>query len=78
MSTALWLLAVAETTQAGGGPFWGKVAFASVFVALLLWLVLLPAHLIDPTGVRRPWWRSTRFWAILVTSVQIGVYVIWG
>ena len=78
MSTALWLLAVAETTQAGGGPFWGKVAFASVFVALLLWLVLLPAHLIDPAGVRRPRWRSTRFWAILVTSVQIGVYVIWG
>ena len=78
MSTAGWMIAVAETFQFGGGPLWGKAAFVGVFVALLIWLLFLPAHLIDQEGVRRPWWRNTRFWAVLVTIVQIGVYVFWG
>ena len=44
----------------------------------LSWLLLLPARLIDQDGVRRPWWRNARFWAVLVTIAQIGVYVVWG
>jgi len=59
-------------------PFWEKPPFVGVFAALLVWLLLLPARLIDQEGVRRPWWRNARFWAILVTIAQIGVYVIWG
>jgi quinol-cytochrome oxidoreductase complex cytochrome b subunit len=49
-----------------------------VFVALLVWLLLLPTRFIDQEGVRRPWWRNARFWAVLVTIAQIGVYVVWG
>jgi hypothetical protein len=78
MSTALCLIAVADAAGTRGGPLWGKVAFVSVFVVLLIWLLFLPAQLIDPEGVHRPWWRNTRFWAVLVTIVQIGVYVCWG
>ncbi len=76
MSTDLWVIAAAEAARTG--PFWGKAAFVGVFVALLVWLLLLPARLIDPEGVRRPWWRNARFWAILVTIAQIAVYVVWG
>jgi len=78
MSTDLWVIAAAETARTGAGPFWGKAAFVGVFVALLVWLLLLPARLIDQQRVRRPWWRNARFWAILVTIAQIGVYVFWG
>lgn len=78
MSTDLWVIAAAEAARTGAGPFWGKAAFVGVFVALLVWLLLLPARVIDPQGVRRPWWRNARFWAILVTIAQIAVYVVWG
>lgn len=78
MNTDLWLIAAAEATRSGSGPIWGKAAFVGVFAALLIWLLLLPARLIDPEGARRPWWCNARFWAILVTIAQIGVYVIWG
>jgi len=69
---------VAEIFRLGGGPVWGKAAFVGVFVALLLWLLFLPAGLVDSDGARRSWWRNARFWAIFVTVVQIGVYMLWG
>jgi quinol-cytochrome oxidoreductase complex cytochrome b subunit len=78
MSTELWVIAAAEAARTGGGPLWGKAAFVGVFVALLVWLLLLPTRFIDQEGVRRPWWRNARFWAVLVTIAQIGVYVVWG
>ena len=78
MSTALWLIAAAEAAPAGAAPVWGKAAFVGVFVLLLVWLLLLPSRFIDQEGVRRPWWRNARFWAVLVTLCQIGAYVIWG
>lgn len=76
-TTSLWLVA-ALTAQPGTAPLWGKAAFVGVFMALLVWLLLLPARLIDQEGLRRPWWRNVRFWAIVVTIVQIGVYFWWG
>lgn len=78
MSTVLWVIAAAETARTGATPLVGKAAFVGVFVALLVWLLFLPARLIDQAGVRRPWWRNTRFWAVLVTIAQIGAYVFWG
>ncbi len=78
MSTELWVIAAVEAARTGGGPLWGKAAFVGVFVALLVWLLLLPTRFIDQEGVRRPWWRNARFWAVLVTIAQIGVYVVWG
>ncbi len=78
MSTDLWMIAAGAAVRIGTGPFWGKAAFVAVFAALLVWLLFLPARLIDSQGVRRPWWRNVRFWAILVTITQIGVYLVLG
>jgi len=77
MRTALLLIAAAEAARTGAAPVLGKAAFVSVFVALLVWLLLLPARLIDQEGVRRPWWRNVRFWAVVVTIAQIWVYSYW-
>ena len=77
MRTAMLLIA-AETAPAGAAPLLGKAAFVGVFVALLIWLLLLPARLIDQEGIRRPWWRNVRFWAVVVTIAQICVYAYWG
>ena len=77
MSTAMPLFA-AEAARSAASPLLGKAAFVGVFVLLLLWLVFLPAGLIDEQSTRKPWWRNVRFWAILVTVAQIGVYSYWG
>jgi hypothetical protein len=63
---------------AAGGPWLGKAAFIAVFVLLLIWLMLMPGRLIGDAGQRPPWWRNTRFWAIVVTVIQILVYWRWG
>ena len=76
MTSPLLLLA-AETARNAASP-WGKAAFVGVFAMLLLWLLFLPAGLIDEQGVRKPWWRNVRFWAVLVTIAQICVYAYWG
>lgn len=78
MRTALLLLATGEAARAGEAPLLGKAAFVAVFVVLLVWLLLLPARFIDQEGLRRPWWRNVRFWAVVVTLVQIWVYAYWG
>ena len=78
MSTVVWVIAAAEAPGTGATSLVGQAAFVGVFVALLVWLLFLPARLIDQEGVRRPWWRNARFWAVLVTIAQIGVYVFWG
>lgn len=77
MRTALLVLA-AEGACSAAAPLVGKAAFVGVFVALLVWLLLLPPRLIDQQGLRRPWWRNVRFWAVVVTLAQIWVYYYWG
>jgi len=59
------------------GPFWGVAAFVTVYVLLLVWLIVMPAQLLDePTD--RPWWKSSRLWAIAIAAIQILVYVGFG
>lgn len=76
MSTPL--VNTAAIVLAAGGPLLGKAAFVAVFVLLLIWLVFLPNRLIGQTRRCGPWWRSARFWAILITTIQIVVYIRWG
>jgi hypothetical protein len=60
-------------------PWIGKAVFMAVFALLLVWLLLMPDRLIGrAAGDRIPWWRSVRFWAVLVTVAQIAVYAWWG
>ena len=73
----LTMLPLLADAQLGGGPSWGKVAFIGTFVLLLIWLIVMPAQLIQqPPGT--PLWKNARAWAILITLVQIGVYSILG
>ncbi len=78
MRTLLGLLAAASGAQVGAASLGAKAAFVGVFALLLLWLLFLPARLVDEEAVRQPWWRNTRFWAVLVTLAQIWVYAYWG
>jgi hypothetical protein len=71
-------LAPATAVLATSGPLAGKLAFVAVFVLLLVWLVLMPGRLIGHTDGRPPWWRNARMWAIVVTVIQILVYLRWG
>ncbi len=78
MKTTALLLAAAGAASGNGSPLLGKAAFVGVFALLLLWLLFMPSALIDREGARKPWWRNVRFWAIVVTIAQIGVYCYWG
>ena len=56
---------------------WGVAAFVGVYVVLLIWLFFMPERLLgEPAG--RPWWQSSRLWAIAITLVQILVYLGFG
>ena len=75
---ALSLFMNAPELLATGGPWLGKAAFIAVYVVLFVWLLLLPARLIENADGHPPWWRNTRFWAILVCLIQMVVYLRWG
>lgn len=72
------VLATVAPLLATAGPWAGKLAFVAVFVALLLWLVRMPARLIGHADRTPRWWQNARVWAIVVTAIQIAVYVWWG
>jgi len=72
------LIAAAAAGTTGAASLPAKAAFVGVFVVLLVWLLFLPARLIDQEEVRKPWWRNVRFWAVVVTIAQIWVYFYWG
>ena len=72
------LIATPAAILAATGPPAGKIAFIAVFVLLLIWLLLMPGRLIGHTDGPPSWWRNTRVWAIVVTVVQILVYLRWG
>lgn len=72
------LLATATPLLAVAGPWAGKLAFVAVFVALLVWLILMPARLIGQADGTPRWWRNARVWAIVVTVIQIAAYAWWG
>ena len=68
---------LADCFPFGGGPFWGKVCFVGVYILLLIWLIFMPAKLIqEEPGT--PIWKRTRVWAIIIAVVQVGVYMVLG
>ncbi|MGD9126949.1 MAG: hypothetical protein PVH19_06180 [Planctomycetia bacterium] len=70
-------LLFADISQLGGGPFWGKVCFLGAYVLLLIWLIFMPAKLINEEP-GTPIWKRARLWAILIAVIQIGVYAVLG
>ena len=78
LSRTLLELGHVASLLAMSGPWMGKLAFISVFVLLLIWLLWMPDRLIGHTHGRPPWWRNARVWAVVVTVIQILVYLRWG
>ena len=60
------------------GEFWGKIAFAGIFLVLAASLALLPGRFIGQEGGRPRPWRNVRYWAIGIALVQLLVYAILG
>jgi hypothetical protein len=58
-------------------PLLGRWLFASVFLALIVWLVLIPAERIGHAKRLLPWWRNVRTWAIVVATLQALIYLLW-
>lgn len=48
-------------------------AIKLVFPVLLVWILLMPARLIGQGDGPVAWWKSVRFWASLITLIEIGV-----
>ena len=72
------VLATGTPLLATAGPWAGKLAFIAVFVVLLVWLIRMPGRLIGHADGTPPWWRNARVWAIVVTVIQVFVYLRWG
>jgi hypothetical protein len=66
------------------GPFlvlafgWGQAAFIGVFLVVLVSLLLLPREFIQSGGPAPVWWKSVRVWAVVVCSIQILIYWVFG
>jgi hypothetical protein len=66
---------------ADAAPFAGKLAFASVFVALVIWLLFIPksrlAEARDGSDAPKPFWKQARVWAIAIAVLQCFIYLLW-
>lgn len=60
-------------------PLAGRLAFAAVFLGLIIWLILMPKRLLDEgapsAGV--PIWKQARTWALLIAALQMLIYLFW-
>jgi hypothetical protein len=54
-------------------PF-GKAVFIGTLGLLLIWLILIPRHLLGQSESVPAWWRNVRVWAIVVCAIQMWVY----
>ena len=63
--------------MANVAPLSGRLVFAAVFGALILWLVVVPSSRLSEEDVSVVWWKRSRFWAIIVASSQLLIYLLW-
>ena len=62
---------------ADAAPFAGKLAFACVFVALIIWLLFIPSSRLAEAGAAKPLWKQPRIWAIAIAVLQFFIYLLW-
>ena len=70
-------IAIALGILTATGTSAGKWVFVAALGLLLAWLVVMPRRLIGQAGGAPPWWRNVRVWAVVVTAVQLLVYLVW-
>ena len=56
------------------GTIGGKWVFVGALVLVLIWLIVLPRHLVGQAERVPPWWRNVRVWAIVICVLQIWIY----
>jgi hypothetical protein len=56
----------------------GALIAAALFAALIVWLFVVPSRRLYPDGRRPRWWKSPRFWAVIVAAIQMTVYLLFG
>ena len=58
---------------AEASPLAGRLAFAAVFLALIIWLVMIPKSRLAENraedGQPKPFFKQARTWALLIASV---------
>jgi hypothetical protein len=72
-------LALLPCLLAAAAPLAGRLAFATVFLALLAWLLLIPqSRLADKeSNEATPFWRNARIWALAIAVAQGLIYLLW-
>lgn len=56
----------------------GALLAAALFAALIVWLVIVPSRRLYPEGFAPRWWKSPRLWALIVATIQMTVYLLFG
>ena len=56
----------------------GKWIFTGLFGVLIVWLLLIPRERLGQRDRVPRWWRNVRFWAVVIATIQLLVYAIWG
>ena len=69
-----WLLNVILALSA---PMSGRFAFAGVFGALVVWLIVIPSSRLSEEDESLVWWRRSRTWAVVVAASQMLIYLFW-
>lgn len=74
-----WITTLTDAALLADAPrsWLGVAAFCGLFLTIIFCLLLLPQSFLGDTEPR-PWWRNTRFWAIVVAAAQVAVYLRWG
>ena len=64
---------------ADAAPLAGRIAFAAVFAALIVWLLMISNSRLDEpeSSPPRPVWKQARIWAIAIATLQLAVYLLW-
>jgi len=69
------------TLLAEASPLAGRLAFAGVFLVLIVWLVMIPKSRLaegrGADGEPKPLFKQARTWALVIALVQFAVYLFW-
>lgn len=65
------------STLTQSSPLAGRLAFASVFALLLIWLLVVPSSRLMEADTSPAWWKKSRTWAVIVAASQMLIYLFW-
>ncbi|MFC1758061.1 hypothetical protein ACFL2H_04740 [Planctomycetota bacterium] len=72
MTNLLFTLLLAQSA-----PMSGRLAFAGVFAALIVWLLVIPSSRLMESDESTVWWKNARTWGVIVALSQMLIYLLW-